>query len=171
MGLKKLVRRRQFAAIILAGRWREAEVGALVRTVRYLKRRTGRVYVVGPPVEYTMPLPRLLALAETRGEGQLIAEARELERVKRIDHAMETAVGAAGDNVRYVSVLQAMCGARRCVTQTRSGAPTQFDYGHLTYEGALMVVDRLRDAGRFKRLAQANAASRPLRNRSIDRRR
>lgn len=160
MGLKRLVRRRDFAAIILAGRWREGEVGALVRTVRYLKRRTGRVYVLGPPVEYRMPLPRLLALAEVRGEGRVVADASEFERVKRIDRAMEAAVGTAGDNVRYVSVLQAMCDAGRCVTQTRSGAPAQFDYGHLTYEGALLVVDRLRDAGRFKRLAQANAASR-----------
>ncbi|BBC73135.1 acyltransferase [Altererythrobacter sp. B11] len=159
MGLKQLVRQRQFAAVILAGRWREEEVGDLVRTVRYLKRRTERVYVVGRPVEYAMPLPRLLALAETRGEKHLVADVRELERLKRIDRAMEAAVGAAGDNVRYVSVLQAMCDARNCVTQTRSGVPTQFDYGHLTYEGALLVVDRLREAGRFKLLAQANAAS------------
>jgi hypothetical protein len=60
---------------------------------------------------------------------------------------MAQALGAAGDRVRYVSILRELCGTRRCRTTTASGVPTQFDYGHLTYEGAAYILSKLKRDG------------------------
>jgi hypothetical protein len=143
MAFKELVTSSRYSAIILAARWQNDEIGKLVRTVNYLKPATDRVYVLGPVVEYDRPLPRLLALAQLHGAQDLLDASRELPRIRQLDRRMHLAMGQLGGNVRYLSVLQAMCSGKKCVTTTPLGVPVQFDYGHLTYDGAAHVIQQM----------------------------
>jgi hypothetical protein len=119
-----------------------------VETARFLETKTGMVYVFGPIVEYSRPLPRLLALSVIRDDHmEVVREASRLADKRALDALMAQALGAAGDRVRYVSILRELCGTRRCRTTTASGVPTQFDYGHLTYEGAAYILSKLKRDG------------------------
>ena len=52
-------------------------------------------------------------------------------------------------DARRVSAYRALCApaSSECITTTSPArVPVQFDYGHLTKEGSMLVAGRLRDA-------------------------
>lgn len=161
----EIIPRADYTAIILAARWKTEDVAELARTVDDLRRHTGKVYVFGPLVEYEQPLPRLLALEELdRSARDIVEEGRDLRRARQLDERLEAAVAPLGSNVRYISLIDQLCHAQDCSTLTPSGAPTQFDYGHLTVEGASLILARLQGQGRLgtiSALARAGSASLP----------
>lgn len=143
-----------FDTIILAGRWHAQDLADLRQTAAFLGSHASQVYVLGPIIEYRMPLPRLLAfsyldnkLDEPDGDKN-IDEERLWARTREIDERMARLLQPLPRHVRYLSVLDAMCRDRNdCETLTRSGQPTQFDYGHLTFDGALEVIHKLKSEG------------------------
>jgi peptidoglycan/LPS O-acetylase OafA/YrhL len=144
----RIIPEQRFSAIVLAGRWRRRDVPGLVKTARFLETETGTVYVFGPIVEYSRPLPRLLALSVIRDDHmKVVREASRLSDKRALDGLMAKALDAAGGRIHYVSVLRELCGTRRCRTTTASDVPTQFDYGHLTYEGATYILSKLKSDG------------------------
>jgi hypothetical protein len=66
---------------------------------------------------------------------------------QRVDRDMQAL--AAREGVRYASPYQAMCPDGACIQVVADGVPIQHDYGHLTHEGSVFVVGRLRDEGAF----------------------
>lgn len=151
----------RFAAIIVSGRWQSDELPALVSTVRYLMEHSPKVYVFGPMVEYTQPLPRLLALQnldmiDGDVDRNLLHSSRELERARRLDDHMSRIFASYVPKATYVSVLEQLCTEASCTTVTPKGVPTQFDYGHLTGAGATLVLDRLLAEGQLQMLASVS---------------
>lgn len=130
---------RQFDAIILAARWRDGDIAGIRETAAFLAENTPKVFVLGPTVEYVLPLPRLLA---TRPEidGRFILYDEIMQR----DRAMRAAVqGTAA----FLSVFDAICSNGKCVNVTAGGVPLSYDYGHFTQQGAALVVDHLAARG------------------------
>ena len=151
----KIITPGRFSAIVMSARWSDADIGKLPATLAFLGQRTSRLYVLGPMVEYSRPLPRLIALSELRGDQEATVKAsRLLERAERLDARLAAIAHQAGEPVRYVSVVKELCGEDSCITVTASGAPTQFDHGHLTREGAALILGKLKMQGRLSALGQ-----------------
>jgi peptidoglycan/LPS O-acetylase OafA/YrhL len=135
----------RYDRVILAARWTADDLALLPDTIARLRAHAAEVVVFGPVVEYRAPLPRLLATGkvtpgEPAGRWSLAAEKAALDR------RLGEVVTAAGG--RHVSIVGSMCaGSDACLTTTPDGAPVQFDYGHLTDEGAAIVLARLAAQG------------------------
>jgi peptidoglycan/LPS O-acetylase OafA/YrhL len=130
--------------VILCGRWQATDVPALMRTLRYLRGFERNIIVIGPIVEYTDQLPRVLALSVLHRDPGLVARERKSE-VAALDLEMERALEGTG--VRYISMYQTICVASACRTTTDDGVPLQFDYGHLTADGARWVALKWKTEG------------------------
>ncbi len=117
------------------------------------------MYVIGQPIEYTTSLPSLLASASLPRRSH---EVRDFNRYVEVA-ALEEKVKAAleGLPVTYLSPLQALCNSDGdCQTVTDGNVPIQYDYGHLTREGARLVIDRLIQQGLLDGVARASVAAR-----------
>jgi peptidoglycan/LPS O-acetylase OafA/YrhL len=132
--------------VIVSARWFDSDLADLASTLDYLKARHVNVLLVGPIVQYNGAVPQLVALAAQHHDPDLLL--RQMRRQERgVDAAM--AALAARKHVRYASAYRAMCPGDACVQLSVDGVPLQHDYGHLTREGSIFVVDRLRDEGDF----------------------
>lgn len=133
-------------AIVLSARWRSEDLPLLKTTLAELSSHGRRIYVFGPVPTYDSGLPRLLALAETRGEG--IVTAALLPETLETDNTFRAALRDGG--ARYVSLHSLLCpDGQQCLTRTGTGVPLQWDYGHLTLEGAIEVLSLAEREGVF----------------------
>ncbi|MCC6747136.1 MAG: acyltransferase [Deltaproteobacteria bacterium] len=139
--LGEFLAQHRLEAVVLAARWRPADLGPLLATVKHVKKLAPRVIVIGPIVEYRIALPRLVALAEAHGRPEVV-EAARVRELKQLDGIFARELAAA--QVEYVSAYRTLCGPTGCVTTVPSGAPVQFDYGHLTEEGATFMAQEWR---------------------------
>ncbi len=149
-----------FDAVILAARWRNGnDIRKLRKTLTEILRSTEHVYVIGQPIEYTTPLPSLLASASLPRRSHEIRAFNRYEEVSALEEEVKSAL--EGLPVTYVSPLQALCDAdSNCQTVTDGNVPIQYDYGHLTREGARLVIDRLIQQGLLDGVARASVAAR-----------
>jgi peptidoglycan/LPS O-acetylase OafA/YrhL len=133
--------------LVLSARWIERDIPDVARTLRDLKTKAGRIVVFGPIVEYSTPLPRLLAQVQDGRDASLLVTARRRKQI-RTDQELGAAVKAAG--ATYVSAYHLLCAtpATPCTTVAQ-GAPVQWDYGHLTREGSIYLADLAKQAGAF----------------------
>ncbi len=139
---------RRYDTIILSGRWSAEEAKGIAETVKHLSPHAGAIIVSGPVIEYALPLPRLLAFSAMKGDsGESITEFRLSERIQTIDSVMRTAL--VGTPAKYFSVYDTMCPKGSCTTVTSDKMPVQWDYGHLTLDGALAVVAAMGRASLF----------------------
>ncbi len=138
-----------FDAVILDARWSmgPTEVPQLPDTVNYLARYTDRVIVFGQTLEYQTDLPAILMEGLLPRREQPIGALMKYNMVKRLDDRMRADL--IDTPAEYYSVLDAICpgGEPHCMSVTPSGAPFARDYGHLTYEGAKVVLQTLIDQG------------------------
>ena len=131
--------------LLLSCRWAKEDVPRLTQTLAWLKQRDIQVIVFGPIVQYDSPLPRLLATSIKNTEPGMayqhrVAESGELDR--------EMLKLAATDwKVRYISLVNTMCNSASCVEYAPDGVPMQYDSGHLTRDGSVLVAQRLRASG------------------------
>ena len=133
----------KFDAIILAGRWEENDLPFLEPTIDSLAVHTDNIIVLGPILEYSQALPRLLAQkGATQSE---ITDAQQYREIEKVDMQMKKILDDT--HVEYISVLKAMCPNKECIVYTQEGIPMQFDASHLTKEGAVELVGRLVDRG------------------------
>ncbi|WP_076072100.1 acyltransferase family protein [Sphingomonas montana] len=138
--LGPLLATRRVSTVVLAGRWTATDLSVLGATIAHIRASGARPIVIGPTVEYDAIFPLLLARQIARGTPQAIHRNRQADRVA-LDARMARSVPAAGGD--YISVYRILCPAKRCRLTTPSGAPMQFDYGHLTLAAARWVVDRM----------------------------
>ena len=132
--------------VILAARWDFADIDNVKKTIAKIAPDSKSVYVFGPIVTYETSLPRLLAQAEVRGPS--FVDAARVSDVPLIDSAFAQALH--GVPTSYVSLSHIICpSARACITHAKDGSPLQWDYGHLTYQGGLLLVNAMRDQGVF----------------------
>jgi peptidoglycan/LPS O-acetylase OafA/YrhL len=129
--------------LILAAAWDESNLPKLTRTLDWAAGRNIRVILVGPMVQYDDALPRLLAVAiEMHNPSHVDFHRRDL---RHLDEEMRKLAEPRG--FRYISLYQLLCEGGSCVEYAAPGLPLQFDYGHLTKDGSLLVAQRLRERG------------------------
>lgn len=134
--------------IILSARWIEGDIPDVERTLKALVGKAGQVVVLGPIVEYAMPLPRLLAQVSGGRDPSLLADARLPDQAPT-DRDLGAAVRAS--KADYVSIYRMLCNNDNAPCQTiESGVPIQWDYGHLTRQGSHLVARKLKESGVLK---------------------
>jgi hypothetical protein len=90
-------------------------------------------------VQYDMALPRLLAFS-MRGNDRSIPDEHRVNQ-----HGLDDSLSqlAQTKDVEYFSFYRSLCGPRSCQEFALNGVPLQFDYGHLTKEGSVLVAQKL----------------------------
>jgi peptidoglycan/LPS O-acetylase OafA/YrhL len=126
--------------VYLAGLWFEADAEAVADTLAWFKAHGIPVVLIGPGPQYEQSLPRLLALGEHLGQPDLAARRRKHYR-DAVEGIMAAEARKAG--VPYLSIWQAICPGDVCETRTPDGKPMQWDTGHLSKPGSVIVGQRL----------------------------
>lgn len=145
MVLGKFIEEHHVDTLVLSARWIASDIPDVVRTIRDVQDKVGRIVVFGPIVEYDHALPRLLGQAIWRGDQSLLARGRNPEQ-QRTDLLLSKAVASA--RAQYVSTYSILCGeGQEICTTTQDGIPLQWDYGHLTAEGSAFVARKALEAG------------------------
>lgn len=140
--LSEYVKKYQYDAIILSGRWKYSDIEYLRPTIEILRQHSEQVIVLGPIIEYSQDLPVLLSRFTANGkEMRQFQKARHYEKVAKIDALLKAELKQSP--AVYYSVLDIICPEETCATTDRNGVPLQFDYGHLTHEGAIFVLSRV----------------------------
>jgi hypothetical protein len=121
--------------LVIAGRWNSSDLPFLAESLRVLRGMGVRTLLVGPAVEYEMPLPRLLAQEAVTGASSY-AETRLVRSRFGFDARMEALAKETG--TEYFSMIHAVCPGSRCVKFV-GDVPLAFDYGHLTAEGSKLI--------------------------------
>jgi peptidoglycan/LPS O-acetylase OafA/YrhL len=134
--------------LILAARWEPGDMDALGKTIEYLKLRGVSVVLIGPIVQYDLPLPRLLAVSLKSGDASMPSR-HELIKYRQLDESMAR-LASERWNVPYISYFKLLCPSGACLQYAEKDVPIQFDYGHLTTEGSWLVGQRLKESGKLE---------------------
>lgn len=132
--------------LVLAGRWSPADGEAVAETLRELEDMRVPVVVIGPFPRYQGAVPQLVALAR-QDRDPTLPQRRLRPRAHLADHEFRVMTERLG--VRYASAYDVLCPQHQCIQLSQTGVPLQHDYGHLTREGSLFLVDRLNRLGAF----------------------
>ncbi|WP_062066553.1 acyltransferase family protein [Sphingobium baderi] len=119
--------------VILSARWLDKDVPELTGIVQRIRRTTPHLIVSGPIVEYDQPLPRLLARHIDQQEP---IDPHRIVQVYDLDQRIGAVMRKA--NIPYFSPYRSLC-APQCRLWVTPGVPVQFDYGHLTQQGSIML--------------------------------
>ena len=130
--------------VLLSATWKDEDIAVLARTLDVLVARGINVVVLGPIVEYDRPLPRLLA-DEIRYHAPTLASDMRTAGIAERDGRLAELV--TGKGAQYISVYKAVCPNGTCTEYAERDVPLQFDAGHLTSEGSMMVARRLLGSG------------------------
>jgi hypothetical protein len=131
--------------LILAARWKFSEIEEISSNLEKINGYVKRVIFIGPIVEYRQSLPRLLAF-NSLDDQEGVKKWSKIEEKRALDAAMKVAIMNI-ENVKYVSIIDAMCDGAQCMHFSKDGRPIQTDYGHLSWAGAVDVVRRFRTMG------------------------
>lgn len=146
-----------FDVVILAARWRNGQWEQVGASIEYLRAHVPTVIVFGQTIEYRTGVPEiLLSSALPRRERLELRQASYVDKLRPINAQLRAMTEAAG--AQFYDPLEAFCDADNCHAESQH-VPLQWDYGHLTYEGAVYVLDQFRAQGLFA-AARARVASR-----------
>jgi hypothetical protein len=133
-------------AILISANWKGGEIDNIKATVALAKPYATHVIVMGPTVEYEGSAPRLLATSILKNDPTLMDRYRRTER-RDMDTLFQTAFKNAG--IEYISVYRTICPDSHCATADDTGLPIEFDYGHLTRGGPVLVARQIKETGLF----------------------
>ena len=136
LAYEELLYSESYDRVILSARWKITDLTKLKSSIALLRSRGVDVTVLGPIIEYNVALPRILA---THSDPTLaLTESSRYLKIKKIDETFKKEL--AKFEIKYISILDALCESEeQCITSTDT-APLQFDYGHLTESGAQHAV-------------------------------
>jgi peptidoglycan/LPS O-acetylase OafA/YrhL len=142
--------------VILSVDWHDFAVAGVGDTVRWIKDHGMNPVVIGPTVEYTLPLPRILISSMRNHEDDKIASF-EREEPKQLDAKMAR---LARDewHVPYISFFDAVCRQpassstakqplppSACPVYGAPRVPLLFDSNHFTGAGATLFATAMRE--------------------------
>ena len=128
--------------LLIAARWEQSDLPRIDYTIRALKRQGFDIVLFGPMVQYDSPLPRLLTASLKEKDPSLPFKHR-LDNYRRLDKQMgDLARNTWG--VPYVSFFKLLCPQNACTEYAGKDVPLQFDYGHLTGAGSVVVAEKLK---------------------------
>jgi hypothetical protein len=132
--------------VILEANWLAYDLSGLDATVGMIESHsTAKVYLMGPVPQWNYNLPRSLYAAYLRAGERTLPLRISIgldERVAEVDRMLSEKARALA--VPYISPYQMMCNQDGCLARVAAGRPelTSFDYGHLTREAAILVVEQ-----------------------------
>lgn len=129
-------------ALLIAARWEETDLPRLSHTIDWARERGIKIVLFGPMVQYDSSLPRLLA-ASIKENDPAIPYNHRVAECARLDKKMLD-LAAKEWGVRYVSFFNSLCKQQSCIEYAGQGVPLQFDYGHLTKDGSVLLAQMLR---------------------------
>ncbi len=129
---------KQYDAVIIAGRWWDVDVPKIDRSLHAIKPYAANLFLIGPVPEYKQALPKLLSRFGEK--SKTIDKVSKLSERRKIEDKLASL--AKKHNVNYVSVIDAMCSNDQCIKTLGANEPIQFDYGHLTHNGAMYVLQK-----------------------------
>jgi hypothetical protein len=132
--------------VILSARWGASDLPRLAGTLAWFKEHGIRTVVLGPMVEYTSALPRLLALSVELGDPEF--PERQLIHQAALDADVARVAAAGGAN--YVSMYNLLCQQGACLTVLPGGIPLEFDGDHFTREGSIVAAQRLTESNALR---------------------
>jgi peptidoglycan/LPS O-acetylase OafA/YrhL len=155
LAIEKEIPAGKYDAIIFSGRWELKDIPNLLEVLAWSKRYIANVLLFGPTIEYSRALPTLMAKSALRDdEGKLVKSAMRyrstLLREKKILKALSQR------RIEYYSVFRALCNGGDCRNADDNGTPIQYDYGHLTYLGAKIVINKFKRDGMLSNLSTKN---------------
>jgi peptidoglycan/LPS O-acetylase OafA/YrhL len=121
-------------AIILAALWKKDDLRKMQHTIRQLSVHAP-VIVIGPSIQYSQALPRLLSHYPPENIAEKFSDAK---KIKALDLEYQTKIPAFGAS--YISLYQWLCPKDQCQTLTSEQIPVQWDTSHFTKAGAQLVV-------------------------------
>ncbi len=131
-------------SIIISARWEDNDIKPLITTISYLKSLGYNVTVLGPIVEYTTDLPKLIVLSDV-WKKNFTDSRRIIMNIMSTDEKLKNLSKQSG--FTYISTLNTICSnAKTCAVEDQYGIPLQFDYGHLTAAGATYVGYKWKEA-------------------------
>ena len=128
--------------ILIAARWEQGDLPRLDDTMRKLKQQGLNIVLFGPIVQYDSPLPRLLTASLKENDPSLPFKHR-LNKYRQLDGEMAYLAENTW-HVPYVSLFKLLCPQDACTEYAQKDVPLQFDYGHLTQAGSVLVAERLK---------------------------
>ena len=143
--------------VLLAAGWSPSALPQLEKDIRWLQQQHLQVILFGPPIEYDLPLPRLLAVSVRYHNSDTLAH-HQRPTAYQLDLQMAK---LAKDKwkVGYISVFQILCSPQtnsqsqtldlHCPVQTPSGIPVLFDEHHFTVEGSVLFAQAIRVANQL----------------------
>lgn len=134
----RLLRDSQYDIVVIAGRWWEVDLPKLNKSLDAIKQLKRKVFLIGPVPEYKQSLPILLS--RYGEESTTLDKVSKLPDRKRIEAQLLKL--AYEYDITYLSAIDAMCSKRNCIKTLEINEPIQFDYGHLTHNGAVYVLRR-----------------------------
>ncbi|WP_167377581.1 acyltransferase family protein [Agrobacterium genomosp. 13] len=113
--------------------------GMLERTVAVLENAGIEVKVLGQVPSYRVTVPDLVAVRTQTGAAERGQRADLIEKLVPLDDKLAAHFQPSG---RYISVLRSVCDADLSCPLLTDKGPVQFDYSHLTRDGASMFVGK-----------------------------
>jgi peptidoglycan/LPS O-acetylase OafA/YrhL len=136
-------------AVILAAAWTllpasiQPEIASrLDKTVSALSKAGIEVKILGQAPTYRVTVPDLIAVRSQTGSADRSRSSDLIEKLVPLDDELIDHYRASG---RYISVLRSVCDADLSCPLLTDKGPVQFDYSHLTRDGASMFVRKLVD--------------------------
>jgi hypothetical protein len=119
-------------------------IADLRQTISKLNELGIAVTLLGPAVQFRARLPSMLMRAHLR---QIEARPEDfvLPGIFSLDQMMKTAL-PSHEKFSYISVVDAICPARKCPLTLDGGVPLSWDHAHLTAEGSIYVMGRVAPA-------------------------
>jgi peptidoglycan/LPS O-acetylase OafA/YrhL len=133
--------------VVLSARWPtdDASVALLDRTVAALARAGIKVVILGESPLYRIDVPLIIAKRlQARDESRVANGEFDLEIgfLQWSDRILSERFSNR-DDVKFISVMQALCPKNDCPLTDAEGAPVHFDTAHLTKEGSLLFAEVL----------------------------
>ncbi|HEY4357874.1 MAG TPA: acyltransferase family protein [Acidobacteriaceae bacterium] len=135
-------------AVILTERWTSSDdLKAMESALSFFQSRGTPVVVVGPVPEYTAPLPFLLALGLKWHDPELPGRNR-VAHLETVDRQLRAELSGR-PGITYASIWDALCTNESCMEYAGGSyeVPVLADVDHLSNQGSLDVVNRMKSAG------------------------
>ncbi len=130
--------------VIITGIVVPDRLGPLDQAIRTVAATGAKVILLGPAPLYLRHVPHLLVDRWRVGNHDPYSDSRDLnsEFLDIVEPAMKAKFAGRLD-VRYISIMDAVCPGRQCPMVLGESVPIQFDVAHLTPEGSRFVARRL----------------------------
>ncbi|NDV89967.1 acyltransferase family protein [Alteromonas sp. 345S023] len=125
----------KYDKIIISARWKMNDLPWLLKTLQILEEFNTEVTIFGPIIEYTQPLPRILAHADF---DEKLLRTRKYDFIESIDTEFNKELSEK--EIRYISILHNVCATKEDCTILVEDEPLQFDYGHVTEKASVMLL-------------------------------